>query len=154
MCGSGDYRCRGVAVQVGEPMKLARDAVLAIGLAFSAAAAAADFDGSVPLTCTPSAGHDCAPGAAQCSKLKSQSKGPIEVRVDFANKTIKTPYRTDLLPIQNSATNDEQLVMQGTDLKFAWSAIVNRKTGAMTLAIADRVGAYVIFGQCKVAAAN
>jgi hypothetical protein len=38
-------------------------------------------------------------------------------------------------------------------LKFAWSAIVNRKTGAFTLAVADREGAYVIFGKCKVAAA-
>ena len=136
-------------------MKLARYPVLALGLALSAAAVAADFDGTAPLSCTPSAGHDCAPATTQCSKLKSQSKGPIQVRIDFANKTIKTPYRSDLLPIQNSATNDEQLVMQGTDLKFAWSAIVNRKTGAITLAIADRVGAYVIFGQCKVAnAAN
>jgi hypothetical protein len=135
-------------------MKLVRAAALTIGFACSTAAIAADFDGSVPLTCTPSAGQDCAPAKAQCSKLKSQSKGPVEVRIDFANKTIKTPYRTDLLPIQNSATNDEQLVMQGTDLKFAWSAIVNRKTGAITMTVADRVGAYVIFGQCKVAAAN
>jgi hypothetical protein len=76
------------------------------------------------------------------------------MRIDFANKTIKTPYRTELLPIQNSAINDEQLVMQGTDLKFAWSAIVKRKTGAVTLAVVDRVGAYVIFGQCKVASAT
>lgn len=135
-------------------MKLARVAALSIGLTCSAAALAADFDGSVPLTCTPSAGHDCVPGSEQCSKLKRESKGPVEVRVDFANKTIKTPYRTNLLPIQNSATNDEQLVMQGTDLKFAWSAIVNRKTGAITISVADRVGAYVIFGQCKVAIAN
>ena len=134
-------------------MKLTRVASLLMGLAFCSAAVAADFDGSAPLACTPSAGHDCDPGKAQCSTLKSQSKGTGEVRIDFANKTVKTPYRTDLLPIQNSATNAEQLVMQGTDLKFAWSAIVNRKTGALTLAIADRVGAYVIFGQCKLATA-
>lgn len=134
-------------------MNLTRAAVLAMGLACCSAAVAADIDGSVPLTCTPSAGHDCAPGTAQCSKLQSQSKGTGEMRIDFANKTVKTPYRSDLLPIQNSASNNEQLVMQGTDLKFAWSAIVNRKTGAITLAVADRVGAYVIFGQCKVAAA-
>jgi hypothetical protein len=135
-------------------MKLARVAALTLGFACSSAAVAAEFDGSAPLTCTPSAGQDCAPSKAQCSKLKSQSQGPVEVRIDFANKTIKTPYRTDLLPIQNSATNAEQLVMQGTDLKFAWSAIVNRKTGAITIAVADRVGAYVIFGQCKVLTAN
>jgi hypothetical protein len=71
--------------------------------------------------------------------------------IDFAGKTIKTPYRTTLLPIQNSAMNDEQLILQGTDLKFAWSAVVLRKTGKLTLTVADRVGAYVIFGQCKAA---
>jgi hypothetical protein len=135
-------------------MKPAHVAVIAMGMSFCAAAVAADFDGSVPLTCTPSAGHDCAPATAQCRKLQSETKGTGELRIDFANKTVKTPYRADLLPIQNSATNREQLVMQGTDLKFAWSAIVNRSTGAITLAVADRVGAYVIFGQCKVAAAN
>ena len=133
---------------------MARVSLLAMGLVLSAAAVAADFDGTVPLICTPSAGHDCAPATAQCRKLESETKGTGELRIDFANKTVKTPYRADLLPIQNSATNREQLVMQGTDLKFAWSAIVNRKTGAITLAVADRVGAYVIFGQCKVATAN
>jgi hypothetical protein len=39
--------------------------------------------------------------------------------VDPANKTVKTPYRTDLLPIANSATNNEQLQFQGTSEKFA-----------------------------------
>jgi hypothetical protein len=125
---------------------------LAIGIAFSTGAMAADFDGNAPLTCTATAGHDCLPGQAQCAKLEPQSPGPKELRVDFAGKTIKTPYRTDKLPIQNSSSNDEQLVMQGTDLKFAWSAIVNRKSGALTLAVADRKGSYVIFGQCRQAA--
>lgn len=129
-------------------------AALAIGLALSAAAGAADFDGTVPLTCTATAGHDCLPGQAQCGQLVPQSPGPKEMQVDFANKTMKTPYRTDKLPIQNSAKNDEQLVMQGTDLKFAWSAIVTRRTGALTLSVADRKGSYVIFGQCRVAAAK
>jgi hypothetical protein len=132
-------------------MKLARQVILAMGLAVSTVAAATDIDGSVPLTCTPSAGYDCSPAKA-CGKLKPESKGPIEMRIDFANKVIKTPYRTDLLPIQNSATNNEQLVMQGAAEKFAWSAIVNRQSGALTLAIADRRGSYVIFGQCKAAA--
>jgi hypothetical protein len=53
------------------------------------------------------------------------------------------------LPIQNSATNDEQLILQGTDSKYAWSAIVNRQGGGLTIAIAARNGAYVFFGKCK-----
>jgi len=55
------------------------------------------------------------------------------------------------LPIANSAVNNEQLQFQGTDLKFAWSTIINRNTGKLTLTVADRMGAYVIFGECKVA---
>ena len=34
-------------------------------------------------------------------------------------------YLTDLLPLASSATNNEQLQIQGTSAKFAWSAIVN-----------------------------
>jgi hypothetical protein len=135
-------------------MNLTARALLAAGIVFASGALAADFDGNAPLTCTAVSGHDCLPGQAQCATLVPQTPGPKELRIDFAGKTVKTPYRTDKLPIQNSSSDDEQLVMQGTDLKFAWSAIVNRKSGALTLAVADRKGSYVIFGKCKPAAAK
>lgn len=122
---------------------------LGVGLALSAAAAAADFDGSAPLSCTGLAGYSCDPAKGLCSKVKPESNVPPVVVIDPANKTVKTPYRTDLLPIANSGLNSEQLQLQGTAEKFAWSAIVNRQTGKVTVTIADRVGAYVIFGQCK-----
>ena len=72
--------------------------------------------------------------------------------VDVANKQVKSPYRTALLPITNVTNNKENLVLQGTDLQFAWSALIHRTTGAMTISIADRKGAYVIFAQCKLSA--
>jgi hypothetical protein len=98
-------------------------------------------------------GYSCDPAKA-CSKVKPEGdKAPV-VLIDPSNKTVKTPYRTDRLPIANSATNNEQLQFQGTSQKFAWSAIVNRGTGKVTITIADRVGAYVIFGQCKAAEAS
>jgi hypothetical protein len=75
------------------------------------------------------------------------------VLIDPSKKTVKTSGLTEPLPIANSATNDEQLQFQGTSQKFAWSAIVNRTTGKLTITIADRMGAYVIFGQCKAAEA-
>jgi len=135
-------------------MKVLRGTVLICGLACSAIAGAVDLDGSVPLQCTGLAGHDCDPAKAQCSKLKPETNVKPEMTIDLANKSIKTPYRTALLPIQNSVLNDEQLALQGTDLKFAWSAVVNRQTGKLTVTIADRKGAYVIFGECKVAGAT
>ena len=131
-------------------MKITSRLVLGLGLAFSAVAGAADFDGSAPLSCTGLEGYSCEPGKA-CSKVKPESNTPPVVTIDPANKTVKTPYRTDLLPIANSAVNNEQLQFQGTDLKFAWSTIINRNTGKLTLTVADRMGAYVIFGECKVA---
>jgi hypothetical protein len=131
-------------------MKNTSRLVLGLGLAFSAVAAAADFDGTTPLKCTGLEGYTCEPGKA-CSKVKPESNTPPVVTIDPANKTVKTPYRTDLLPIANSASNNEQLQLQGTSEKFAWSTIINRKTGKLTVTIADRMGAYVIFGQCKAA---
>ena len=107
---------------------------LGIGLVLSAAVGAADFDGSEPLTCLV---RNC--------KL---SAGCV-MTIDPSNKTVKTPYRTELLPIANSALNNEQLQLEGTAEKFAWSAVVNRQTGTVTITIAHRVGAYVLFGQCK-----
>lgn len=107
---------------------------LGIGLVLSAAVGAADFDGSEPLTCLV---RNC--------KL---SAGCV-MTIDPPNKTVKTPYRTELLPIANSALNNEQLQLQGTAEKFAWSAVVNRQTGKVTITIAHWVGAYVLFGQCK-----
>ena len=124
--------------------------VLGVGLVFSAVAGAAGLDGTTALKCTGLEGYSCESGKA-CSKVKPESNTPPVVTIDPANKTVKTPYRTDLLPIANSAVNNEQLQFQGTDLKFAWSTIINRNTGKLTLTVADRMGAYVIFGECKVA---
>src|SRR6516164_5292777 len=114
----------------------------------SAVAGAAGLDGTTALKCTGLEGYSCEPGKA-CSKVKPESNTPPVVTIDPANKTVKTPYRTDLLPIANSAVNNEQVQLQGTSEKFAWSTVINRKTGKLTVTIADRTGAYVIFGQCK-----
>ena len=133
-------------------MNFARNGFLAIGMAFCTIATAADFDGSAPLTCTPSAAHDCTPDKAQCAPTKPTTRGPIGI--DFANKTVRSPYRTALLPIRTTSMNVEQLIMQGSQERFAWSAVVNRHTGALIIAIADREGSYIIFGECKAASAT
>ena len=122
--------------------------VLGLALVFSAVAGAAELDGTTALKCTSLEGYSCESGKA-CSKVKPESNTPPVVTIDPANKTVKTPYRTDLLPIANSAVNNEQVQLQGTSEKFAWSTVINRKTGKLTVTIADRTGAYVIFGQCK-----
>jgi hypothetical protein len=124
-----------------------------ISLISSAGVGAADFNGSAPLTCTPSAAYSCEPGKA-CSKVKPESDPPRVTTIDAREKTVRAPYRTELLPVANSVLNNEQLQLQGTAEKFAWSAIVQRRTGKVTITIADRLGAYVIFGDCQITAAD
>lgn len=133
-------------------MNCVRRLAFGISLVSAASVGAADFNGSAPLSCTPSAAFSCEPGKA-CSRVNPESDPPRVLRIDAAAKNVRAPYRTELLSIANSALNDEQLQLQGTAEKFAWSAIVQRRTGRVTITIADRLGAYVIFGDCQISAA-
>ncbi len=135
-------------------MRALRLFVLTLAMSMTTAALAETFDGSVPLECTATGGHDCLPGKEQCEPLRPEGGQKPVLGVDVANKTIRSPYRTALLPIHHTTNNRESLVLQGTDLQFAWSALINRTSGAMTIAIGDRKGAYVVFAQCTAAPAT
>lgn len=115
---------------------------------------AEDFDGTVPMACEPLRGHDCLPTEKSCKPLKPEPGKDLTLTIDVAKKTVKSPYRTAELPIQSFSNNTKSLVLQGTSLEMVWSATVNRTTGRLTIAIGDREGAYVIFGQCKVGSAQ
>lgn len=115
------------------------------------AASAAELDGSVPLRCTAQRGHDCLATGIRCEQLQPQTKIAPVFGIDFAKKRVHSPYRTSLLHISQLTKNAESLILQGTDLLFVWNALINRKTGAMTVSITDRSGAYVVFGQCEIA---
>lgn len=126
-------------------------ASLILFTSLSTAALAAEFDGSVPLSCKAEQANDCLPTSGKCSKMKPESDIPPIFAVDFAKKEIRSPFRTSLLPVAHSTTNSDSLVLQGADKLFAWSALIDRKTGALTVTVADSKGAYVVFGSCKVA---
>ena len=117
-------------------------------------AAAGEFDGSVPLTCTAEKGHDCLPTESTCGRLKPQTDIAPIFGIDFAKKEVRSPYRTAVLPVLHTTTNKDSIVLQGADLLFAWSAVINKKTGALTVSIADNKGAYVAFGHCKATASK
>ena len=84
--------------------------------------------------------------------LKPQPGKHLNMHVDVAKMSLKTPYRNDMLPIRSFSFNTKSLVMQGTSLQLVWSATIHRTTGRLTVAIADREGAYIVFGQCKLSA--
>jgi hypothetical protein len=122
-----------------------------LSISFATAAAAGDFDGVLPLTCSVQQSHDCLPTKASCESTVPKNTATSIVGIDFAKKQIRSPYRKELLPVKNTTQNSDSLVLQGGDDYIAWSGLVDRKTGALTISLADREGAYVYFGTCKVA---
>ena len=101
----------------------------ALRLRGATALAAEPFDGSKPMECTALSGHDCLPDQKQCSPLKPESgKHPV-LGIDVQAKSVRSPFRNALLPIEHTGNNQESLVLQGSDLQFAWSAIVHRSKG-------------------------
>ena len=132
-------------------MRALRSVLLVLALSFATAAAAGDFDGALPLTCKVEKANDCLPTKSGCNPLKPDTDIEPIFGIDFTKKEIRSPFRTALLQILNTATNDDSIVMQGADLRLAWSVLVDRKTGDLTVAVGDSKGAYVAFGKCKVA---
>ncbi len=133
-------------------MSAFRPVSIILAMSLTTVAFAEEFDGTKPLECTAIEGHDCLPDSADCKPLKPEAgKNPVFL-VDAAKKEIRSPFRTALLPVLTSTSNRESLVLQGADLLFAWSALINKTTGRLTVSVADRKGAYVVFGQCKIAA--
>lgn len=122
--------------------------ILAMSLT-TALAFAEEFDGSQPLECTAKSGRDCLPTKASCGPLNPESNIAPIYGIDVVQKQVHSPYRTALMPILYTTTNQDSLILQGADLGFAWSALINKKTGAMTISVADRQGGYIVFGQCK-----
>lgn len=131
-----------------------RSTIAAAVLLIASVASADSFDGSEPMDCVPLVGHDCLPKENSCKPLQPEAGKDLTLHIDIKNKSLRTPYRNDALPIEATGNNRASLTLQGTSLELVWSATVNRKTGRLTLAIADREGAYVIFGQCKTGAAK
>lgn len=131
-------------------MKSGFPAALSLTLVLAATTASAgDFDGSRPLTCAPTQVNDCLPGTA-CTETTLDAAGFADhITLDFAKKEARGRYRPDPLPIRSVDRTDEQLILQGTDLKFAWSAVIFQADGRMATTIVDRQGAFVFFGQCK-----
>ena len=132
-------------------MRALRPVSIAVLMSLGTVAGAADFDGTAPLTCTVVQAHDCLPTARSCTRVKPETDIAPIFTIDFAKKEVKSPFRTALLTVVHTTTNDQSLVLQGADLLTAWSAQINKQTGAMTVSVSDAKGAYVAFGACKVA---
>jgi hypothetical protein len=110
------------------------------------AAAAGDFDGSKLLICAPVEAMDCAPGEG-CVKERPEDVGaPNFLRIDVANKVIVGPKQTT--PILLMDKSDDQILLQGKELGYAWTLVLDQESGTMTVTLVNREAAFVLFGPC------
>jgi hypothetical protein len=134
--------------ETGMKTMLSRLTVL-LALSSAAAPAAEPLDGTRPLSCIAATARDCLPAQSECKLMRpDKNQAPI-IGIDFAKKEVRSPFRTALLHVTHTTITSEALVLQGTDLLFAWSALIKKNDGTLTIAITDREGAYVVFGSCK-----
>jgi hypothetical protein len=110
------------------------------------AAAAGDFDGSKLLICAPVEAMDCGPGEG-CAKERPEDVGaPNFLRIDVANNVIVGPKQTT--PILLMDKSDDQLLLQGKELGYAWTLVLDQESGTMTVTLVNREAAFVLFGPC------
>ncbi len=110
------------------------------------AALAGDFDGSKMLICATAEARDCSSGVQCENGLPADFALPTFLRVDVAKKTIVGPFRTTEAGIVEKKEN--QILLQGTELGFAWTFALSTEDGTMTGSIVNREGVYALFGAC------
>ena len=106
----------------------------------------ADFDGSKPLICATVDAHACNPGEVCLRGLPDSIGIPEFMRIDFAAKTIAGPKRTT--QIRYMDTGADQILMQGTELGYAWTVVLDKIDGAMSMTLVSRDDAFTVFGYC------
>ncbi|RKE39462.1 hypothetical protein B0G76_5886 [Paraburkholderia sp. BL23I1N1] len=127
-------------------MKIRCVALLASFSLASFGSLAADFDGSKPLICATVEAHDCDSGMLCERSLPADIGAPQFLRVDFAKKVIVGARRAT--PIQFMDKLENQILLQGTELGFAWTIALDKEDGSMSATLVNRDEVFVLFGAC------
>lgn len=120
--------------------------VVAAGVLTCASAQAADFDGSRTLLCANIEARDCVAGEECVRGLPGDVGAPQFMRIDFARKLVAGPKREAAIKLIEQSNNE--LLLQGTELGYAWSIALSQETGETVVTILNRDGAFVLFGAC------
>jgi hypothetical protein len=126
--------------------RLRRTALVAALLCSTTAVFGADFDGSRRLICATIDAHACDPGESCLRGLPDDIGAPRFMRVDFSEKTIAGPKRTTQIRYIN--TSGDQVLMQGTELGYAWTIALDKADGFMSMTLVNRDDTFVVFGYC------
>jgi hypothetical protein len=119
-----------------------------IWLAADASNAAANYDGSTPFVCVPTAVAECVsegecrPGTAESENL------PDFFKVNLKEKTIGSHDKTRVSPIKLIDQTAGALTLYGVDADRSWVLMIQKKTGRMSASITGNGESFVIFGVC------
>jgi hypothetical protein len=106
----------------------------------------ADFDGSKPLLCATIDAHFCDIGEVCYRTLPALLGAPQFMHINFAKKAIVGPRRTTEIRFMEPSAG--QLLLQGTELGYAWSVALDTKTGSISTTLVNREDVFVLFGAC------
>ncbi len=124
----------------------------ALTLALSQAAVADNFDGSKELLCAINHAQACTPDGT-CEFATADAIGfPPFIEIEFDEKQISDTIDGDgerTTPIDRQKLTDNELVLQG-EQRLAWSIVISRETGKMTVAASGDGEGFVLFGACTV----
>ncbi len=109
-------------------------------------AVASDFDGSKSLICATIEARDCVLGKTCYAATPRKIGAPSFVRINFEKKTIIGPERTT--PIASMEKNDNQLLMQGTEIGHGWAFAINQANGDFSASMTNIDGTFLLFGAC------
>lgn len=134
-------------------MKNVASVTCAVGmLCFGGVSHAAGIDGSKALTCATIEAIECAPGG-ECSRgWAHEINLPQFVTVDLAAKSItgKRPNDGSRLAakIKSVTTKESNLVLQGVQNDRAWSMVIAKDNGFMSVSVSAEDAGFVVFGAC------
>lgn len=101
-----------------------------------------------PLLCATQAALECLRGDDCTSGLPEDFGAPTFMRIDLAKKVAVEPHTTTDNLLQDKS--DKRLLLQGREGGFRWTIVVDQASGELTVTLANRSGAYVLYGLCTV----
>jgi len=121
--------------------------LLAVAALLCVNASAEGLDASQPLTCDLVEAAQC--DGAKCKAVSfPQIDLPPVIRVDFAENRINTEDGRRRSLIASIEQSDAVLLLQGHEGERGWTLVIERATGALSVALADAEGGFVVTGAC------
>lgn len=111
-----------------------------------ASAAGAGLGDANSLLCTSQLVVDVGGPQDISSGLPSEMGMPTVMRVDFQNKQVAGENRAT--PIKVMERDEKRITLQGTELGYGWTLVLNRDDGKLIGSMVDELGAIAIFGVC------